>query len=111
MSIANDFGPAQTAAVDDAGMVQLIGEDQVFRPDESGNRGQIGCETALKSHTSLGILERCQRLFQLNMQACGPGNGTDRPRPHAVRLDALLRRLAYARMVGQPQIVVGAKVE
>ena len=51
-------GAAQAAAVDDAGVVQLVGDDDVVCGEEGGHRSGVGRETALEDDDRVGLLER-----------------------------------------------------
>jgi hypothetical protein len=47
MSVTNDGCTAQTAAIDDAGVIQLVGENDIPFADQGRNRGEIGSKAAL----------------------------------------------------------------
>ncbi len=57
------------------------------------------------------MLERRQPLLQLDVERHRPGNAAHRAGANAVVVNGLLGGGAHAGMVGQPQVVVGAKVE
>ena len=62
-----DRGAAQPAAVDDARVIQLVGDDDVvFREDRLDGAGVRG-KTALKDDGGFGALEGRQPPFELDM--------------------------------------------
>ena len=48
-----DLGAGEAAAVDDAGVVQLVGNDVIFGRENGGNGAGVGGETGLKYHRRL----------------------------------------------------------
>ena len=109
--VADGARLAQPARVDDAGVVEFVGEDEVAVAHECGDRCQVGREAALEGDARLGMLELGQFLFQLQVQRHGAGDGADGARANAERVDGALGRVTQARVVGQAEIVVGAEVE
>jgi hypothetical protein len=65
MLISHDLRPAQPAAIDDAGVVQLVGENHIATTDQRGDSRQISGESALKCDDGLGVFESGQPLLQL----------------------------------------------
>ena len=106
-----DLGPGEPAAIDDAGMVQLVGNDMVVRSEDRRNRARVGGKAGLKHHASFHVLEGRDALFQLQVQLHGAGNSAHRARTHAILAHRFERRLAQARMRGQPQVIVGGEVD
>ena len=62
VSIADDLGTRQATAIDDAGMIQLIGEDGIFLPDQGRNGSQVGAEPRLEGDRGFDTFE-CANLF------------------------------------------------
>ncbi len=106
-----DLGLGEAAAVDDAGVIQLVGDDVVFGPQNRRNRAGVGCEARLKHHARLHVLEARDALLQLHVQTHGAGDGAHRAGSHAVAPGGLQGCLAEARMRGQPQVIVGGQVD
>jgi len=75
VGIAHDLGPAQAAAVDDAGVVQLIREDGVLRPHQRRDRRQVGRKAALERDARLSALEFGEAALQLHVQRVRAGDG------------------------------------
>jgi hypothetical protein len=81
-------------------------------PPDQGRQGRlVGAETALDIEGVLDALEGCQPPLELDVQRLRAGDGADGGRPHAPLLDGPPGGLLHAGMVGQAQVVVGAKVE
>ena len=53
-----DRGARQARAVDDAGVIQLVGDDEVVLAEDRRDRARVGREAALEDHAGLGLLER-----------------------------------------------------
>src|SRR5580698_9171412 len=71
-----DLRPRETRAVDDARMVQLIGDDEILFAENRGNRSRIGGEAALEDDASFDIFEACNLLFQVHVDLHLSGDGT-----------------------------------
>jgi hypothetical protein len=53
-----NLGSRQPAAVDDAGVIQRVGDDVILRPQNRRNRPRVRREAGLKHHARFGMLER-----------------------------------------------------
>ena len=96
----------QAHAIDDRGVVEGIGHDQVGFAGDGRNHTRIGRETALEREHGLGALERRELRFERFVQVHGAGDCADGTRSRPVLADRLDRRGLQARVVGQPEIVV-----
>ena len=80
MLIDSDLGPGKTRPVDDAGMVQPVGKDDVLFAGGSVSSDQwcdgrlVGAETTLHIKRVLHTLEGCKAFFQLYVQPLRAGN-------------------------------------
>ena len=106
-----DRRAAQPAAVDDAGVVQLVGDDHVVLRQDGGNGAGVGREAALEDDHGLDLLELGKPPLQLHVDLHRAGD-----RPHGAGADAeslerLERRVAQPRMCRQTQIVVRRQVD
>ena len=54
VGVAHDLGPRQAAAVDEAGVVELVREDHVAAPDERRDRADVGLEAGREHQRVLG---------------------------------------------------------
>ena len=106
-----DLGPRQPAAVDDAGVVQLVADDVVFRRQDRRHRARVGREARLEHHARFHVLERRDALLELHVHAHGAGDGAHRAATHAEFADRFQRRFAQFGMRRQPEVVVGGEVD
>ena len=106
MGETHDAGAGQARAVDDAGVIQFVGEDDIFLADQGRDGGAVGAETGLEGDGGFNALEGSDAPFQFLVQADGTGDGTHRARSDAVLIDGVLGRLAHAGIVRQSKIVV-----
>ena len=84
-------------AVNDAGMVQLVGDDDVLRAQNRLHDSGVGHKARLEHYRRLGEFELRNLLFERQVDVHGSGDGAHRARPHPVRFDGggrgLLERL------------------
>ena len=106
-----DLGARQASAVDDAGVVQLVGDDEVFFAEDRRYRSRVRREARLKDDAGFDILEARDLLLQLHVERHGAGDRAHRARPDAILACRLQRRLAQLGMGGQAEVVVGRKVD
>ena len=106
-----DRGPRKPRAVDNAGVVQLVGEDEVLFAEDRAHRAGVGREAALEDHAGLDILEARNLLFELHVDAHGSGDGAHRARAHAEGSRGRDGGLNELGVVGQAQIVVAGQVD
>ena len=106
-----DLGARQASAIDDAGVIQFVGDDEVFFAQDRRNRARVGGEARLEDHAGFDILEARDLFFQLHVDLHGAGDGAHRARADAVLLGGIQRSFAQLGMRGQPQIIVGGKVD
>ena len=106
-----NLGARQARAVDDRGMVQLVGDDEVFFAQHRRHRAGIGRESGLEDHAGFDILEARDFFFQLHVDLHGAGNGAHRARSDAVLARGFERGLAQLGMRGQAEIIVRGQVD
>ena len=90
VGVTDDCGPAEAAGVDDAGVVQFVGKDQISLADQGRDGGEVSRETALEGDAGLGFLEGGQALFEGDMRGHGAGDGAHCARADAVLVDGFL---------------------
>jgi hypothetical protein len=73
-----DFGAGEARAIDDAGVIQLIGEDEVFFAKDAGDSTCIRGEARLKNDACLDAFESRDFFFELHVNAHGAGDGANR---------------------------------
>ena len=106
MGIADDLGARKPAAINDRGVVEFIGEDQVFLTGQGWDCAEVGGEAGLEGDRRFHPFECRNPLLEFEVQVHGPGDGADRARSHAGLIHRVLGGLHQFRVVGQPQIVV-----
>ena len=106
-----DFGAREACAVDDAGVVQLVGDDEVFFAEDRRNRPSISREARLEDDAGLHVLEARDLLLQLHVNTHGAGDGAHRARAHAILLRRLQSGFAQLGVRCQPEVVVGSEVD
>jgi hypothetical protein len=106
-----DLRAREPAAVDDAGVIQFVGDDVIFGSQHRRHGARVGREPGLKHHARFYVLETGDALLKLHVQRHGSRNRAHRSRPHAVAPGGVQRRFPQLRVCGQPQIVVGGEVD
>ncbi len=109
--VAQDAGPGKPAAVDDAGMVELVRVDDVVLADQRRDGPQVGVESGLESDRRLDALELRHAALELEVQAQRAGDRANGGGPDAVLIDGALGGRGQPRVVGQAEVVVRAEVE
>ena len=106
-----NLGFRQPAAIDNAGVVQLVGNDVIFGGEDRGNRAGVGGESGLKYHAGFDVLEARDALLQLHVQRHGAGDGPDGARSRAVFPGGLDRRFNQLGVSRQPEVVVRSEID
>ena len=106
-----DGGAAQSAPVDDAGVIELVRHDDVVLAQDRGDRARVRREAALKDDDRLDLLEVGEPALELDVDRHRAGDAPDRPRPDAERPDSFERPLPQERVRGEAEIVVRRKVD
>ena len=111
VAVDEGLGPRQPAAVDDAGVVQLVAEDDLVLAGEGRDHAGVGQVPGAEQERRLialelgqAFLERPVRSHPARDQARGPGPGA----PPDRRLGG---GFAHPRVAGEPQVVVRAEEE
>ena len=106
-----DLGAREPRAVDDAGVVQLVGEDEVVFAEDGADGAGVGREAALKDDAGLDIFEARDLFFELHVDAHGAGDGAHGARAHAEGARGGQRGFNELGVVGQAEIVVAGEVD
>jgi len=106
----HDLRLAETATIDDAGMVQLVAENKVPIVDERGNGAGICRQTSLVHQNVLDLFELRQLLLAFDDQARIADDCFDGARPHAELVDSLLGGFLDILASNHAQVVIGSKV-
>ena len=106
-----DRRAAQTRAVDDARVIQLVGDDDVLFREDRGDRAGVRGEPALKDDDRLGLLERGEPALELHVDFHGAGDAADGSGSDAEIARRRQRRLPQPRMRRQTQVVVRREID
>jgi hypothetical protein len=104
-------GAGEPAAVDDAGVVQLVGENDISLACERLHHAGVGQVARAEQHAALAALEVGELLLQPAVDGHVSRHEPRRPGADAPAHGGVGRRLAHARMVGKAEIVVRAQQE
>src|SRR5260370_41667767 len=92
-------------------MIERVGDDEVFFPQNSGNRASIRREARLKNHASFNVLESSNLFFQLHVNLHGAGNCPHRSGAYAVLASGYERCLAQLAAPGQAKAIIRRQVD
>ena len=101
----------QARAVNDAGVVQLVRENEVLFAENRAHRAGVGGKPALEDDARLDILEARDLLLKLHVDAHRAGDGSHCARTHAVFARRLQCRLDQLWMVRQPEVIVAGQID
>ena len=94
-----DRGAAQAAAVDDAGVVQLVGDDDVVLGQDRGDGAGVGGEAALEHDAASVCLNVGEPALELHVDRHRAGDGA-----HRARCRRRARSTAFERRLAQPGV-------
>src|SRR3954452_21264420 len=106
-----DLGSRQAGAIDDAGVVQLIGQDEVVLAKNGRHSPGVCGETTLKNYACFNIFEGGNLLLKLHVDAHGARNGSDSAGTHAVFAGGCKGRFNQFWMRREPEVIVGSEVD
>ena len=109
VAVDERLGARQPAAVDDRGVVELVGEDDLAAAGERRHHAEVGQVARAEQQRALRALELRQPLLQAPVQRHVARHQARRARAHAPAHRRVGGGLAHARVVGQPEVVVGAQ--
>jgi hypothetical protein len=79
-----NFGAGEAGAVDDAGVVELVGEDEVFFAEDAGDSACVGGKAGLEDDAGFHSFEGGDLFFELHVDVHGAGDGADGAGAYAV---------------------------
>src|SRR5688572_4380739 len=101
----------QAAAIDDARVVQLVGNYVIFWREYCRHGTRVRREAGLEYHTRLDILECGNPAFQIEVNAHGAGDRPHRARSRAVFFRGGNGSLDKLGMIGKTEIVVRCEID
>ena len=69
-----DGRPRETCAVDDGGVVELVGEDEILLAENGADGACVSRKAGLEDDAGFHVLERGDLLFKLHVDAHGSGD-------------------------------------
>ena len=108
--IAEPLGLAETDAVDDGGVVELVGDDGVLGPQDGLEEAAVGVEAGGVEDGVLHAHEPGDPRFQLLVDVLGAADEPDGGEAEAPLVVGGLGGGDEVRVVGEAQVVVGAHV-
>ena len=106
-----DFGAGEACAVDDAGVVELVGEDEVFFAEDGGDGAGVGGEAGLEDDAGFDAFEGGDLFFELHVDAHGAGDGADGSGAYAVFFRGGDGGFAELGVIAEAEVVVGGEVD
>ena len=106
-----DLRPRQPRAIDDAGVVQLVGENEIFLAEDRAHGARIGREPTLEDDARLDIFEASNLLLKFHMDAHRSGNGAHRTRANAEFLRGFQRCFNQLGMIREAEVIVAGQVD
>ena len=106
-----DGGARKAAAVNDGGVIQLVGNDQIVFAENRRDGTGVGREAGLEHHAGFHFLEARDLLFQVQVHLHSAGDGA-----HGAGADAECARgvnggAAELGMGCEAEIIIGAEVD
>ena len=111
VSVAQPSRLAEPDAVDDRGVVQLVGDDRVAVVQEHLEEAAVGIEAGRVEDRVVGAEERREPLLESAVDALRAADEAHRRHPVAPALERLGGRRLHLGVAGQPEVVVGAEVD
>ena len=109
--VAQPLRLAEPDPVDDRGVVERVGDDGVVGAEQRLEQAAVRVEARAEEDRVLGAEELREALLELLVERLRAADEAHRGHAEAPPLERLARRLDHGRMVGEPEVVVGAEVE
>src|SRR3954469_25976653 len=106
--VAEDFylGAGETSAVDYAGVIELVGEDEVLFAEDAGDGSGVCGEAGLEDDAGFGAFEGGDLFFEFHVDAHGSGYRSDSSGTDAVFLRCGDGGFAKSGIVAESEVVV-----
>ena len=109
VAVDEGLGPRQPASVDDAGVVELVAEDDLAALREGGDGAGVGEVSGPEQERRVVALERGQPLLEGAVRVHAAGDQARGAGPGAPPDRRLGGRFAHQRVAGEAEVVVGAE--
>ena len=111
MGIAEAGGFAEPDAVDQAGMIQASLMTASSFVEQCFERAAVGVEAGTVEDRILGAEKRAEGLFELYVKILRAADEADGGHAVAIFFQSVGGGLSDLRMIGEPEIIVGAEIE
>jgi len=101
----------QAAAVNDGGVVELVGDDQIILAKDCGNSSGIGGEARLKYDAGFHFLESRDLLLEIHVHLHRAGDRADRARAHSEFANRINGGAAQLRLRRETEIIIRAQID
>ena len=106
-----DFGAGETGAVDDGGVVEFVGQDEVFFAEDGADGAGVGGEAGLEDDAGFDVFEGGDFALELHVDAHGAGDGADGAGAYAVVSDGLDGGFGEFWVVAEAEVVVAGEID
>jgi len=106
-----DFGAREAGSVDDGGVVELVGDDEVIFAEDRGNGAGVGSESGLEDHAGFDVFEASDFFFQLHVDLHGAGDRSHRTGADTVLASSFQSHFPQLGMRGEAEIIVGGEID
>ena len=106
-----DFGAGEAGTVNDAGVVELVGEDEVVFAEDGGDGPGVGGESGLEDDAGFDAFEGGDFFFELHMEAHGSGDSANSAGAYAVVADGGDGGFFEPGVVAEAEVVVAGEVD
>ena len=101
----------QSRAIAQTQVRAVVENGHVGFAEQSGNRAERATETAVEKHGIFAAQKFRDLAFQFSVQIGHAGEDWRTARAHPVGAKGLVRGLQHFRMIRQPQVIIGAKID
>jgi hypothetical protein len=106
-----DGGFGEACAVDDGGMVEFIGDDQIFFAEYGGDGAGVGGEAGLENHTGFDIFKSADLFFEGHVDLHSASDSAHGSGAYAEALYSVDGSFPQALIGGQAQVIVGGEID
>ena len=105
------FGAGEARAVNDAGMVELVGQNEIFFAEDAGDSAGIGGEAGLKDDAGFDTLEARDLFLEFHMDMHGACNGSDGSGAYTIFFCGGNGSFLELGMVAEAEVIVGREID
>src|SRR5690348_948232 len=106
-----DGGFGEAAPIDDGGVIQLVGNDEVVLAENGGDCAGVRREAGLKDDAGFRALESRDLLFELHVNLHGANDAADGAGANAVFADGIDGGAAKLGMRRQAEVIIRAEID